>query len=121
MHVFQLESKTAFLRPPLYSFNAFSRQLQDTKIGSQSCAANKNIRSCYGKDLKEHPRGRKGQKTSRPGHTQSEAGGRNKVPVWQVVLQGLSATSVSEKLWGTVCTSGARLPLLLTSQALLCV
>lgn len=31
MHVFQLESKTVFLHPPLYNFNAFSRQLQDTK------------------------------------------------------------------------------------------
>lgn len=59
MHVFQLESKTVFLHPPLYNFNAFSRQLQDTKWAQKSCTANKNIWSCYRKDLKEHPRGQK--------------------------------------------------------------
>lgn len=60
MHVFQLESKTVFLCPPLYNFNAFSRQLQDTKMGSESYSANKNIHSSDRKDLKEHPRGHEG-------------------------------------------------------------
>lgn len=69
MHVFQLESKTVFLCPALYNFNAFSRQLQDTKPGSGSCTANKNIWSCYRKDLKEHPRGQEGTEAFWPGHT----------------------------------------------------
>lgn len=57
MHVFQLESKTVFLHPPLYNFNDFSRQLQDAKRGSESCTA---IWSCYRKALKADPRGQKG-------------------------------------------------------------
>lgn len=59
MHVFQLESKTVSLHPPLYNFNAFSRQLQDTEMGSESSTANKNIWSCSRKDIKEHPRGQR--------------------------------------------------------------
>lgn len=68
MHVFQLESKTVFLHPPLYNFNAFSRQLQDTEKGSESSTANKNIWSCSRKDWKENPRGQKTTENLLAGH-----------------------------------------------------
>lgn len=87
MHVFQLESKTVFLHPPLYNFNAFSRQLQDTEMGSESSTANKNIWSCSRRDLKEHPRGQK-RIENLLARCLSIFDHMDKAPPWQVVLQG---------------------------------